>query len=1186
MKKINVHSNKFRRIMSISVLIVGALIISTIIAITQTNSSKERQRINGVNALEEISLKLEKNNETIENITFEYDKLNQNTTESLSNFANKSDLFRPIIEETDPTTRAQLISKSCTDLAGLQEDLKLGTIGVVDTEGNILICSKEEYINTNLVDYNVSSSSFGTLFRYSEKDQVNGTEQIVDKNYIYSPISVVVEVDGEKEDFYMYSSHLDDYDGKHYFIVSNVSNKLLETELSGIDKIGNVLSSLSLGETGFFFAIDTSTGKFVYFDHNGSTLTDSNYQEHGYKEEATLDGYSGYQKIDGVRYYCVTKECGTATYGDYIIVCAAIDQNSLINKNIITIFVSCITFILVACIVSGQGMILDREIANHFILVENRVKEKIRDDKIEGVGSYTEEEIKERVHIQMEEIVEKKEDNELKRVNIGFRDRRGIQRYFLPYVFNNMLPVFIIGIVAIFGIVFFSQSIMSVQDATTTAHTKLNEIGNLIEENNDNTEKISYFVSEQYLSKSKLLGYVLTNENPDDELKGPFDLDIHDKDTFQLYEMDENGKKVLLTDEFGNPRLSRRNAPVLEDMCVNNDLNSIRIFDYEGNSILTSEDDWLFSLSKTEGDQSYEFREIIDGKVDFYKQPYGLDENGKYNQYIASVFYYYTYNDEVNHMTRHVSKSAYEKYIYENDNTYGKIIEHRGAIQISINHETLESVYRIATLKYLLEGTSIYGSNSFFLVFDNTEEHNVIFAPKNHIGLLGQTASDLHVSKEAFSYNSIYNGFIKISGQDYYQSFMFVDDCFLVSVIPMNDISYNRMNISLFTFALSAIFILIGSSFFTVSNNKADEQHRDKIRSEGKAIAKPIGFTVTGVNGKKKKTMSAYSRYFRVGWNKKTPEQKLSSILMIYLTIASFIVLGIIVFALSTGTSDSIFSYIFSNRWDKGFNLFSITEAIMIILIIITVCRILKFVVKWFSTSLGARAETTGNLIVSVLKYGGVLGSLFYALYLFGFDTGGILTSAGILSVVIGLGAQSLIGDILAGMFIVFESEFRVGDIVTIGDFRGQVIEIGLRTTKLVDISNNVKVFNNSVISSVLNMTKESSYAVVDVSIEYGADLHKVEQVLLEGFPKIRKDLPTIIEGPFYRGVESLGDSAVIIRIVANCEEKDRIQLARDLNREVFLLFKEHGINIPFNQLTLSYLEEGEKHDEKDSNND
>lgn len=341
-------------------------------------------------------------------------------------------------------------------------------------------------------------------------------------------------------------------------------------------------------------------------------------------------------------------------------------------------------------------------------------------------------------------------------------------------------------------------------------------------------------------------------------------------------------------------------------------------------------------------------------------------------------------------------------------------------------------------------------------------------------------------------------------------------------------------------------------------------------------------FVLVTPSGKKKKTKPAYARFSKVSWSNKTPEEKLAMILMVYMTVAAVLIVGVLVYSLNGNSGNTIFSYIFSDAWERGFNIFAVTESIMIMIIIATVTKLAQICVRSFCGTLGARVETTGNLVVSVLKYGGVLGGLFYCLYLFGFNTTSLLTSAGILSIVIGLGAQSLISDIIAGIFIVFEGSFRVGDIVTIGDFRGQVLEIGLRTTKIEDISKNIKIFNNSAISGVLNMTKETSFAAINVGVEYGESLEKIEKILKNAFPTIRRKLSTITDGPFYKGVEELGDNAVILKITAQCDEKDRIQLSRDLNREIFLLFGKNNINIPFPQVTLSHLEENnEQLDEK-----
>ena len=178
---------------------------------------------------------------------------------------------------------------------------------------------------------------------------------------------------------------------------------------------------------------------------------------------------------------------------------------------------------------------------------------------------------------------------------------------------------------------------------------------------------------------------------------------------------------------------------------------------------------------------------------------------------------------------------------------------------------------------------------------------------------------------------------------------------------------------------------------------------------------------------------------------------------------------------------------------------------------------------------------------------------------------------------IVGLGAQTLVSDILAGLFIIFEGEFQVGDIVTVGDWRGTVKEIGIRTTKIQDSGQNIKVISNSDVVGVINMTRDSSYAWVDVGIEYGESLERVESILEDEFPNIRKNVPQIIDGPFYSGVVALGDSSVDIRVMVLCAEGDRVSTERALNREIKLIFDKHNINMPFPQIVINKPIEFEK---------
>ena len=210
------------------------------------------------------------------------------------------------------------------------------------------------------------------------------------------------------------------------------------------------------------------------------------------------------------------------------------------------------------------------------------------------------------------------------------------------------------------------------------------------------------------------------------------------------------------------------------------------------------------------------------------------------------------------------------------------------------------------------------------------------------------------------------------------------------------------------------------------------------------------------------------------------------------------------------------------------------------------------------------------DLTCSLIKYAAFIVLLFFILNTLGVDTTTILAGIGILGLVVGLGAQPLIADIIAGFFIIFEKLFDIGDIIVADGFRGTVKEIGVRTTKLVDAGGNIKIINNSDLKNIVNMTNQLSLAVCDIGIEYGESLERVEAVLNENMQKIKEAIPDIKDGPYYKGVAELGDSAVVIRFVANCEEGSKYQVERDMNRQFKLLFDKNNINIPFPQIVLN----------------
>ena len=223
------------------------------------------------------------------------------------------------------------------------------------------------------------------------------------------------------------------------------------------------------------------------------------------------------------------------------------------------------------------------------------------------------------------------------------------------------------------------------------------------------------------------------------------------------------------------------------------------------------------------------------------------------------------------------------------------------------------------------------------------------------------------------------------------------------------------------------------------------------------------------------------------------------------------------------------------------------------------------------------KGKTISRLIVSFLKWAIGLCAVFFILDAWGAPATATLTGAGVLALIIGLGSQSLVADILAGIFIVFEGEFQVGDIVIVDGWRGEVREIGIRTTKLLDVGGNIKIVNNSEIKTIINQTQELSLAKASVFVSYNARIEKVEAVIADNIEKIKEKIPAIVKGPIYMGVSELGESGVELLFVAYCKEDDIYQVQRDINREIKIMFDDNNIEIPFNQLVVHMGEDADQ---------
>lgn len=215
-------------------------------------------------------------------------------------------------------------------------------------------------------------------------------------------------------------------------------------------------------------------------------------------------------------------------------------------------------------------------------------------------------------------------------------------------------------------------------------------------------------------------------------------------------------------------------------------------------------------------------------------------------------------------------------------------------------------------------------------------------------------------------------------------------------------------------------------------------------------------------------------------------------------------------------------------------------------------------------------AETVKGLLCNCLKYAVVLYGVIFGLSILGVNMVAVIASLGIFGLVVGFGAQTLIEDVITGLFIIFEGQFHVGDIVTIDNFRGTVTAIGIRTTQITDAGGNIKIINNSDIRTVINLSEVKSMAVSIISIAYDASIEEAEKAIRALLAKLPEMYPNVFPTPpDYLGVEELGSSSVDLKIVAPVDESNIYIARRIMNRELKLALDRAGIEIPFPQMVI-----------------
>lgn len=224
------------------------------------------------------------------------------------------------------------------------------------------------------------------------------------------------------------------------------------------------------------------------------------------------------------------------------------------------------------------------------------------------------------------------------------------------------------------------------------------------------------------------------------------------------------------------------------------------------------------------------------------------------------------------------------------------------------------------------------------------------------------------------------------------------------------------------------------------------------------------------------------------------------------------------------------------------------------------------------------REATLTKLLENTLTYTVYFAAAIMILDTLNLKVGTLLAGAGIAGLAIGFGAQNLVKDIITGFFIIFEDQFSVGDYIKTAKAEGFVEEIGIRTTKVKSWTGELHIIPNGNIDEVTNFSIHNSVAIVDVSIAYEGNINQAEEVINELLKELPGRYEEFVDTPELLGVQNLGSSDVVLRIVAEVTPMNHWKMARVLRKELKNRFDEKHIEIPFPRLVMYSRKE-----EKDS---
>ena len=393
-----------------------------------------------------------------------------------------------------------------------------------------------------------------------------------------------------------------------------------------------------------------------------------------------------------------------------------------------------------------------------------------------------------------------------------------------------------------------------------------------------------------------------------------------------------------------------------------------------------------------------------------------------------------------------------------------------------------------------------------------------------------------------------------VDGVSYYGPFEVIEDNRYYYLTEATFIRSDSIPVALLSAAGFIVCALITSLIMLLSYR--DKKYKETVKiSESSRLDAVL--EAEDLSDEENKT-ELESAGIRAWWNRLLPELKIRLFLQI-VTGLLLIFAAYQIFSSSGFLAQSVFGFVFRGNWTRGVNLLAISAIILVVVGYIIFLFFKSLVVDILKNVLDPKGETILRLIASLVQYGAFIGLVFISLNYLGINTTVMVAGFSAFSLAISLGGQGLVSDILAGIFIIFEDDFHVGDMIDVGGFQGIVQDIGVRSTKILGLGDNIKIIGNRDVKNVVNMTKMNTWYTMEFNVQVSQPLNEIEAMLRDELPAVGESIPEIISGPTYKGIWTIGPNAYTLAVNSECKEIDLRKVRRKLNHAILDLFDKHG---------------------------